>query len=228
MMESFQAMVFDAVGTLLYPDPPAAVVYNAVGKKYGSRLSPAVLSARMAAACQAEEEFDSRHGQVTSEAREIERWRRIVGDTLNDVRDSEACFGELFDHFSHPAAWRCTSGTEEALTALAERGLILGMASNYDRRLRSVVAGRLELAGVTNLVISSEVGRRKPAVEFFRAVERSVCCSGKDILFVGDDLANDYEGPRQAGLAAVLFDPTGKFTGQPIARIDRLADLLSN
>ena len=34
-----RAVFFDAVGTLLHPDPSAAEVYAGVGRRYGSRLS---------------------------------------------------------------------------------------------------------------------------------------------------------------------------------------------
>jgi putative hydrolase of the HAD superfamily len=226
MIEQARAVVFDAVGTLLHPDPSAATVYETVGRKYGSRLSAAVLLARMAAAFRAEEEFDRRHGQVTDEARELERWRHIVRSTLDDVDNPEACFRELFTHFSQPSAWRCTPGTGETLAALAGRGLVLGMASNYDSRLRSVVAGLPELRAVGHLVISAEVGRRKPAPEFFQAMKETIGMAAGRIVFVGDDWANDYEGARRAGLVAVLFDPAGAFADQTIKRIRRLPDLL--
>jgi putative hydrolase of the HAD superfamily len=225
MIESVRAIVFDAVGTLIHPDPPSVAVYEAVGRKYGSHLSAAVIARRFIAAFRDEEELDSRHGQQTNEARELERWRHIVQRTLDDISDPEACFCELFAHFSRPAAWQCTPGTEQMLTALAERGLVLGVASNYDRRLRYVASGLVALRPIEHLMISSEVGWRKPAAEFFRALERLVGFPGDKILFVGDDLTNDYEGALRAGLGALLFDPNGQFANQPIGRIGRLSDL---
>ena len=44
------AVVFDAVGTLIEPAPPAAEVYAAVGRKYGSRLSVPEVAPRFRAA----------------------------------------------------------------------------------------------------------------------------------------------------------------------------------
>jgi putative hydrolase of the HAD superfamily len=83
------------------------------------------------------------------------------------------------------------------------------MASNYDARLRSVAAGLPELRPLRHLVISSEVGWRKPAPEFFAALcERTGLAPGA-ILFVGDDPANDYDGATAAGLRAVLVGEEG-------------------
>src|SRR5207237_726017 len=97
----------------------------------------------------------------TNEHRERQRWRNIVNSTLEDVNNPDACFDELFKHYSLPQAWRLTEGTACLLRELAVKRLTLGIASNYDRRLRDVVAGFEDLAPVRHLVISSEVGYRK-------------------------------------------------------------------
>jgi putative hydrolase of the HAD superfamily len=218
------ALLFDAVGTVIHPDPPAARVYAAVGQRFGSRHPPEVIAVRFLTAFAREEAHDRAAGLRTSEAREVERWRHIVGAVLDDVTDPEACFQELFTHFSRPGAWRCAPDAAAAFAGLARRGYVLGLASNYDRRLRSVAAGMPPLLPLAHLVISSEVGWRKPAPGFFAAAVRVVGCPPGRILFVGDDRANDYDGARAAGLQALLFDPAGRAAAVPHVR--RLEDLL--
>src|SRR5579884_3522174 len=93
-----RAVFFDAVGTLIHPEPPAGAVYAAVGRAAGSRLDPAAIAARFQAAFRAEEAADLRHGLRTSPGREVERWRHIVATVLDDVRDPEGCFRELWAH----------------------------------------------------------------------------------------------------------------------------------
>ena len=159
----------------------------------------------------------------TSEPRELERWRQIVAEVLSDVTDPNACFAELFAHFGRSKAWRCEPDAESTMKELANRGYLLGLASNYDRRLRTVAADLLPM--LSHLVISSEVGWRKPAPEFFAALCGSVGLPPDQVLYVGDDLANDYEGARAAGLAVLLFDPAGK-SDAGVCRITRLGELL--
>src|SRR5204863_4853200 len=90
---------------------------------------------------------------------------------------------------------------------LRERGIILGIGSNYDSRLLRVVEGHAELAPLRErVVISAAVGHRKPSAEFFRAVARSAQCVPGEVLFVGDDTENDYDAAAAAGLSAVLLD----------------------
>ena len=108
------------------------------------------------------------------------------------------------------------------------QGFTLGLASNYDHRLRSVVAGLPELAPLRHLAISSEIGWRKPAGEFFAAVCRMVELPPAQVLYVGDDPVNDYDGARAAGLAAVLFEPASQETYHRPGHIRQLTVLLES
>jgi putative hydrolase of the HAD superfamily len=222
LLAGVEAVFFDAVGTLIHPAPAAGAVYAEVGRRFGSRRSAADIAARFTTAFRAQEAYDQARGQATSEAREVERWRQIVTDVLDDVTNLEACFQELFRHFGAAAAWRCEAGTGRVLAELARRGLILGLASNYDGRLRPVVAGLPELTPIQHLAISSEIGWRKPAAHFFAGVCRLVNRPADRILLVGDDLVNDYDGALAAGLKALLYDPNRRAARNRIQSLDEL------
>ncbi len=225
-LAEIRAIVFDVVGTLIHPEPPAAQVYAAVGARFGSRLSGEAIVGRFMTAFQREEEADRAAGWRTSEERERQRWRTIVGQVLDDVVDSQACFEELFVYFSRPQAWRLDAEVPALLDQLAARGYTLGLASNYDERLRRVLAGLPVLRLITHRVISSEVGWRKPAAGFFMALGRTMGLPLGKILYIGDDWVNDYEGARAAGLSALLLDPRER-SPAGASRIARLPDLLT-
>ena len=105
LLRGVRAVFFDAVGTLIVPDPPAPEAYAAVGRRHGSRLAVATVADRFRAAFRREEESDRAAGWRTDDRREGRRWRSIVAAVLDDVPDAEACFRELWDHFARPAAW---------------------------------------------------------------------------------------------------------------------------
>jgi putative hydrolase of the HAD superfamily len=220
-----RAVFFDAVGTLIVPDPPAPAAYAGIGRLHGSCLDAATIAARFRTAFAGAEEEDLGHGLRTSAEREVRRWRHIVAAVLDDVTDLEGCFAELFTHFARPEAWRCVAGTGTLLRELARRGYELGLASNYDSRLRSVAAGLPELQPIRHLVISSEVGWRKPAGAFFAAVCRLTGLPAEQIALVGDDRANDYDGARAAGLQPIFFDPRHEYP-ELAPRVACLSELL--
>jgi putative hydrolase of the HAD superfamily len=49
------------------------------------------------------------------------------------------------------------------------------------------------------------VGRRKPAPEMYRAALDAIGVSPKHVLFVGNRMREDYDGPRSLGMQAVLY-----------------------
>ncbi|HMF13428.1 MAG TPA: HAD-IA family hydrolase [Gemmataceae bacterium] len=220
-----RAIFFDAVGTLIHPEPSAPTVYAEIGRRHGSRLDEATIATRFRSAFQREEAVDHAADWRTSEAREVERWRRIVGEVLSDASHPEACFQALFEHFGRPHAWRAEPEAESLLAVLKQRGFALGIASNYDHRLRTVAAGMPLFSSVEHWAISSEIGWRKPAPEFFVAICARAQQPAARVLVVGDDRENDYEGARASGLGAVLIDPESRFPGT--VSIARLRDLLA-
>ncbi len=213
----FRAVFFDAVGTLINPRPAPAEVYFEIGRRHNSRLTLDEIAHRFRAAFRHEDAIDREHGWKTDEPREERRWRNIVAAVLDDVGDGEACFRELWHHFSQPEAWSCVADAERVLAELSRRGYPLGMASNFDSRLRGVVAGLPELAPLHLLTISSEIGWRKPARQFFERLLSDTGSRAEEILFVGDDPLNDADGARAAGLSVVLLGAGG---------VEQLGDVL--
>jgi putative hydrolase of the HAD superfamily len=227
ILDGARAVVLDAVGTLIHPHPPAAQVYAEVGRRHGSRLTLEDIATRFAAAFHREEARDRLPpAWQTSEEREFERWRSIVRSVFEDVPGGSECFRELFAHFGRPEAWRCEPEVGEVLTALSEGGWSLAVASNYDRRLHTVATGLAPLRMIPERIISSEVGWRKPAAEFFREAARGLALSPEQIVFVGDDRTNDYDGATGAGMRAILLDPRGRETASHVLRIACLRDLV--
>ena len=204
---------FDAVGTVLFPTPTASTVYVEVAARHGLALDPSAVRARLWEQFRVEDAADRTAGWVTSEARERERWRRIVNAALPGASDN--LFDELYLHFARPDAWTVPPAAAACIARLHARGVKVGMASNYDSRLETVVAGKPELHPLHDrVVISSLVGYRKPAAEFFAAVVVAAGCAAADITFVGDDPENDFEGAKAAGMNAILLDPDGRHAGR--------------
>jgi putative hydrolase of the HAD superfamily len=221
-----RAIFFDAVGTVIHPEPSAGDAYAIIGRRFGSRLGAVEVRQRFGTAFKCQEEEDLRRGLRTDEKRERERWQRIVAEVLDDVTDRGGCFEALYQHFTQPASWRCDAHTATVIRTLLDQGYRVGLASNFDHRLRNVTSGLPALAGVSPLVISSEVGWKKPAPTFFSALCRNVALTPEQVLLVGDDPDNDLAGAIAAGMHALLFDPHGRYAGQAERRIVSLDQLV--
>jgi putative hydrolase of the HAD superfamily len=207
LWDSIEGIVFDAVGTLIKPDPSVANAYTAAARRQGVELEPEEVRARFQVHFQSDEVHAEQGVLTTDEATERRRWRHIVAGVLPELPDPDRAFDELWEHFSTPASWRCFRDVVPAMRALKQMGVSLCVGSNFDGRLRGVVQGLPELAAwVDSLVISSEVGYRKPHPSFFRAACDHLGLPPKRVLCVGDDVENDVRGAIRAGLAGLLLD----------------------
>ncbi len=208
-----RAIYFDAVGTLLHPQPDAAEVYADIGRRHGSAYSATEIAERFTQALARQDEIDRAAGWTTNAVREWRRWRDIVGEVLDDIRNPNVCFAELYVHFARPQAWQLAAEAESVLTYLKKRGYRLGLASNYDPRLHEVLAGKSVLDCLSTVLVSSEVGWRKPAPQFFEEMCREMGEPAENVLFVGDDHVNDYQAAQAAGLQTILLDPQAAYPG---------------
>ena len=218
-----QHVVFDAVGTLVYADPPVASVYYQVGFRSGSRLSINEVRARFLNAFAKTEAIiiESKPTDLrTSEDVEMTRWRQVVAEVFCDLTDTRSCFSELFDHFGRPESWRCFEEVGDTLSQLTRSGIGVSIASNFDSRLNTVCDGIPEIAQVRPRVIASHVGYRKPAVEFFDAVSQQIGVPRDRTLVVGDDRVNDVEAAVKSGFQSLQIIRRG-----PADRDDQIRSL---
>jgi putative hydrolase of the HAD superfamily len=202
-----RGIVLDAVGTLIKPVPSVADAYSAAAKAQGIMLDRQEVKGRFTRHFKSDEVRGERGPYSTDEATEIRRWRRIVYQVLPEIPDPERAFAELWVHFGRPESWRCFPDVVPALRAIHGAGIAVCVGSNFDSRLRQVVLGLPELSwAVDALVISSEVGFRKPHRSFYEAACLRLGLPGNEVLCVGDDIENDVRGAIQAGLSALLLD----------------------
>lgn len=196
-----RAVVFDVVGTLVEPHPSVAVAYQRAAARHGVERSVAEIDRLFRQAWRRQEAIDAAGSTpfATDRTRELERWREIVADVFADAAESAAIFDDLWHHFGRPAAWRPTVHGPAIVRQALEAGLTVAVASNFDERLHAI-AGLVEpLSLVPHVFASSELGWRKPAIEFFRRVEERLGCAAHELLLIGDDPELDLAAGRRAG-----------------------------
>ena len=120
----------------------------------------------------------------------------------------------------------------QVLSWLGAHGIKSGVCSNAPfppEMMRRQVGANGVGEMVDAVVFSSEVGRRKPAPEVYRAALDAIGVDARHALFVGDRVREDYEGPRAVGMRAVIFTahaeeppPEGVPTIASLSEIPRL------
>ncbi len=222
-----KGVVFDAVGTLIEPFPSVAAAYAMAASRQGVEIPAAMIKTRFHQAFREDDEVEARGPLATDEANEVRRWQRIVANVLPEVPDSARAFSDLWEHFAQPGAWRCFPDVARTVEWIHGSGRVTCIASNFDSRLRGVVAGLPALEPCMDaLVISSEIGYRKPHPAMYEAACARLGLGLGQVLWVGDDLENDVIGPTRSGLRALLLDRKPA-EASPVPRILSLTDLLS-
>jgi putative hydrolase of the HAD superfamily len=209
---SIQVIFFDAAGTLFHVQGSVAEVYLQYGEKYGLKRTPVMASAINTAFARAFQDAPPPvfHVSDPAEIKRSERlwWFDLVHNVFYRVGMFEGFdeyFDEVFQAFDGPAHWVLYPETLGVLKDLRSQGYELGIISNFDSRLFTVLRG-LGLSGLFQTVtISTLAHAAKPAPQIFKlALEKHAIDPG-EALHVGDSWKDDVEGARAAGLHAVLL-----------------------
>ncbi|MBI85198.1 MAG: hypothetical protein CMJ81_18545 [Planctomycetaceae bacterium] len=203
-------VVFDAVGTLIEPDPAACDVYHQAGQRHGSSLSMEQIASRFGNAFAAEEALDSvakLHRRPTSELRERQRWQRIVESVFCDVDHADqSLFQELWDYFGQGKHWKLYDDVADVWSRLTQERYQLAIASNFDKRLLNVCEAKPPLSTCPHIFWSAEIGYPKPSSKFFATIQNRIETPAQRILMVGDSKLNDERGASNAGWKSVLIE----------------------
>ncbi len=203
---SIRAVLFDAVGTLIRPQPSVGAAYLAAARRLGRATdwSEDEVARRFRVAFGRQESVDRAAGWATSERRERERWQAIVGEVFDGEVVGEAAAGDglfaaLWDHFADAGNWSVMEAAAAWIDEARRMGLIVGVASNFDERLHGILTAMPELGVDESVFVSSEIGWRKPSLAFFRAIEKRLGLAAGELMLIGDDVHNDVEAAREAG-----------------------------
>ena len=201
-----RTIFFDAAGTLIRLPRSVGHHYREVALRHGCNLDAAALDAAFRAAWKA---MPARPAMRTPRPDDDRGWWRALVDSVLDRTGAEierdAFFMELYEEFTRPGVWELFPEVVEVLDALDGR-FTLGIVSNFDGRLRAILAG-LGLAGrFEHIVLSSEVGADKPDPWIFQRALALAGVAPEEALHIGDDPRCDWTGAAAAGWHVFRLD----------------------
>ncbi|MCE9593034.1 MAG: HAD-IA family hydrolase [Planctomycetes bacterium] len=222
---ALKAVFLDAGGTLVADRVARAAVYAETARKLGRAIDEHAMNALLRRV------LAEMPRTVDGEFRYSEAWfaranERVFGRELGlDDAAARVAHEELIARFGHATSFRAHAGAAELLAALRDRGLVVGVVSNWSERLERVLAG-LGLRDRLDFVLASAKERcEKPEPAIFRRALELARVAPNEALHAGNDLEKDVRGARNAGLDAVLVDHAGEFEPCPFPRVRNLVEL---
>ena len=219
---SYDAFLFDAAETLFTTRGSVGEIYSEIARRHGSTASPSEIDAAFSA--------QFRHSGPLNTDNEKEWWKEVVHRVFTEVGmipDFDLFFDELYRHFKDSSGWRLFPETLDVLQVLKVRATPIGVISNFDSRVHTVMESLGIASFFTAVTISSEVGYAKPHRGIFEAAIRAIGVPAHRTLFAGDNLLDDYQAGEAAGLHTVLVDRAGRYAAmKSIRRVGSLRELL--
>ena len=219
-MPRFDVVLFDAGETLLRPEPSFPQLIVQLLRRRGIEVShdePAWIGTALGSVFRAMDDLVvNREHFSTSAERSRAFWTEIYARLLGElgVSDPDAEHATyLYDEFSKPEHYALFPDALPALRELAASGYTLGIVSNFESWLTTLLErlGILPLMSV--VVISGEEGIEKPDPKIFRlALDRLDASPGRAV-YVGDNPRIDVEAALALGMGAVLVDRRGVHDG---------------
>ncbi len=205
MPRSCRVLFFDAAGTLIYLPRSVGEHYREVALPFGVATEARALDRAFRDAWKTTPEPDPTDGPRPDDNKGW--WRALVGRVFNAVLtdderrrfDLPAYFEQVYAHFAQTGVWAVYPDVSGALENLRADGYRLGVVSNFDRRLRTVLTDLGLTEFFEDIVISSEVGVDKPDPRIFRHALTRFGVAADEALHVGDDPHKDW-GAETAGL----------------------------
>lgn len=216
-MQRPKVIFFDAVGTLFGVKGSVGKVYSEMAERFGVKVSSAALEQAFIQSFKTAPPpiFPGIEPQQIPKY-EFEWWQVVSLRTFKQVgvldqfSDFSAFFNALYIHFATGEPWFVYPDVRPVLERWQQLGIVLGVLSNFDSRLYSVLSA-LELRQFfTSITISTEVGAAKPDPQIFAVGLERHKCPAKLAWHIGDSWKEDYQGAKAAGLKAIWLKRSEK------------------
>ena len=224
MAPALDAVLFDAFGTLFAPvsaGSPVAHLCRLMASD-GVRVPPE----RAERAIIAEVALYRTKFPLVRSEEELRHLEYEASDiVLSELALADFPRDRMRQHLLDLFALTVFPDVEPALSRLRQRGLALGVVSNYNALLSNHLAdlGLAEWFGV--IVNSADYGKQKPYPGIFHEATKQLGLTPDRVLYVGDDVDNDYYGAQQAGLHAVLLNRDLNPIAEEVRAIHALTEL---
>jgi putative hydrolase of the HAD superfamily len=202
-----KVIFLDAMGTLFDLKQSVGEIYQQYAAKYNVQVDAELITQAFI------QSFRSAPPLAFSAAefpkikqQEFNWWKQVVSATFRQLgvrknfTDFNAFFTEIYHFFGTGEPWYIFPDTVNSLISCRDRGIELGIISNFDSRLLEVL-NHLDLDQFfTSITISSSAGFAKPDANIFYLALSKHQATPVQAWHIGDSPTEDYAGAKNAGL----------------------------
>lgn len=227
-MSRFDVVLFDAGETLLRPEPsfPELIVtlLERRGIAVANHDSDWINSALGSVFRAMDDLVVNREHFSTSTERSRAFWTAIYSRLLEKlgVDDPDASHANyLYDEFTKPEHYALFPDALPALRELSATGYTLGIVSNFEEWLTTLLERLGVLPLMSVIVVSGREGIEKPDPKIFRIALKRLHVAPERAVYVGDNPRIDVEPALKLGMGAVLIDRRGVHNGHRTSPVVR-------
>ena len=167
-------------------------------------------------------EFHEVYHPLNEKLWELYRADQITKEDLNRTRFLKPLehYGihdvALADHLSEdyvywsPRIVKLVPGTMELLDYLKPKYHLHLITNGFQEVQHTKLSGSGLEPYFETLTVSEEVGVKKPNPEIFFYALRKACATAEESIVIGDEMAVDIDGARNAGIDQIFFNPSGQ------------------
>lgn len=208
-----QVIFLDAMGTLFGLKSSVGEIYQQYALNYGVKVDAKLLDRAFARSFKSAPPLAFiTNNSAALEEQEFAWWKKVVQTTffqlgfLAEFSNFTDFFQDIYSYFATKDPWYIFPDVVPALNKWQDRGIELGVISNFDTRLKQVLKV-LELEQFfTSITISSETGFAKPDPNIFETALDKHGFTAKQAWHIGDSLIEDYQGAKRVGISAFCLN----------------------
>lgn len=204
-MRKPKVIFLDAVGTLFGVKNSVGYAYMKIASKYGVKADEKLIDDYFYRAFRqspplAFPEFEP------VERKEYNWWKNIafntfkMADCLQQFSNFDLFFEELYQYFKTAEPWYVYDDVIPCLNEWKNQGITLGIISNFDSRIFSVLESLKLKEYFDSITISSLTGYAKPHPSIFLTALAKHQCKPEEAWHIGDSEKEDKEAAKAVGI----------------------------